>query len=87
MHRRTALTFPRLRLKKQTIEIPVLFIAATKDEALPPTMSRAMDGYIPNLTRKSVDTRHWALWEKPDEVNQIIRGWLESITSPRASHL
>ncbi|KAL8901113.1 MAG: hypothetical protein Q9207_005365 [Kuettlingeria erythrocarpa] len=76
-----------LALKKRTIEIPVLFIAATKDEALPPTMSKAMDEYISNLTRKSVDTRHWALWEKPDEVNQIIRAWLESITSPRTSHL
>ncbi len=87
MHRKTILMSPRLRLKKRTIDIPVLFIAATKDEALPPSMSRAMDEYIPNLTRKSVDTRHWALWERPDEVNQIIREWLESITSPRASHL
>lgn len=69
------------------MDIPVLFIAATKDEALPPAMSKAMDKHIPNLTRESVDTRHWALWEKPDEVNQMIHGWLESVTRRRTGNL
>lgn len=69
------------------IDIPVLFIAATKDEALPPAMSQAMDKYIPDLTRKSVDTRHWALWEKPEAVNLIIREWLEDRTGQQKSHL
>lgn len=82
-----ALTPHGIRLEKKTIDIPVLHIAATKDEALPPSMSKAMDRYIPQLTRKSVDTHHWALWEKPDEVNHIIHGWLESVIPRRASHL
>ncbi|KAL8777016.1 MAG: hypothetical protein Q9213_008045 [Squamulea squamosa] len=55
-----------LGLEKTTIDVPVLFITATKDEALPPSMSRAMDKYIPDLTRKEVDTHHWALWEQPE---------------------
>ncbi|KAI4133273.1 MAG: hypothetical protein LQ338_000331 [Usnochroma carphineum] len=67
-------------LERTIIEVPVLFIAATRDEALPPAMSKAMDGYIPNLTRKSVDAQHWTLWQKPNEVNQIVREWLESVT-------
>ncbi|KAL8743496.1 MAG: hypothetical protein Q9184_008104, partial [Pyrenodesmia sp. 2 TL-2023] len=74
-------------LEKTTIDIPVLFIAANKDTTLPPAMSQGMDKYIPNLTRKSVDAQHWALWEKPDEVNQIICEWLEPVTAHRESHL
>ncbi|KAI4183004.1 MAG: hypothetical protein L6R41_005668 [Letrouitia leprolyta] len=56
-----------LALENPTIDVPILFIAATKDEALPPSMSKAMDRYIPKLTRKTVDAYHWALWEKPEE--------------------
>ncbi|KAL8717308.1 MAG: hypothetical protein Q9225_005440 [Loekoesia sp. 1 TL-2023] len=66
-----------LALEKNTIDVPVLFIAATKDEALPPAMSKVMDRYVPNLTRESVDTNHWASWEKPEKVNQIIRECLQ----------
>ncbi|KAL8728003.1 MAG: hypothetical protein Q9166_005674 [cf. Caloplaca sp. 2 TL-2023] len=75
------------RLEKTTIDVPVLFIAATKDEALPPAMSRTMDKHTPNLTRKSVDTGHWALWEKPEVVNQTIREWLDNVTTERKSRL
>ncbi|KAL9049791.1 MAG: hypothetical protein Q9206_005356 [Seirophora lacunosa] len=79
-----ALTPHGIRLEKKTIDIPVLHIAATKDEALPPSMSKAMDRYIPQLTRKSVDTHHWALWEKPDEVNHIIHADAHSSSSSSA---
>ena len=34
---------------------------------------------IPRLTRRQVDTSHWALWEKPEEVNGIIKNWLEGV--------
>lgn len=82
---RTDLIGPRLT--NTTIRVPVLFIAATKDEALPPSMSRAMNKLIPHLTRKTVDTHHWALWEQPEEVNQILREWLEETTTQQKSHL
>ncbi|KAL8936109.1 MAG: hypothetical protein Q9216_005101 [Gyalolechia sp. 2 TL-2023] len=75
------------QLKVATIDVPVLFVAATRDDALPPSMSKSMDRHIPNLTRKSVHTHHWALWEKPEEVNQIIQDWLKSTAPRRASHL
>lgn len=65
------------RLEKTTIDIPVLFICATKDTALPPAMSANMEQYMPNLTRKEVTASHWALWEKPEEVNNIVKEWLE----------
>jgi hypothetical protein len=28
------------------------------------------------LTVKEVDTTHWALWEKPDDVNKYLGDWL-----------
>lgn len=67
------------RLEKITIDIPVLFICATKDEALPPAMSANMEQHLPDLTRKEVTASHWALWEKPDEVNGFIKEWLEGV--------
>ncbi|KAL8925205.1 MAG: hypothetical protein Q9172_002310 [Xanthocarpia lactea] len=76
-----------LRLEKIMIEVPVLFIAATKDEALPPAMSQAMDKYIPDLTRKIVGSNHWAMWESPEAVNQIIGEWLEDTMVQRKSRL
>ncbi len=62
------------------IEIPVLFIQATKDAALPPSMSQMMEKFCPHMTRRSVETGHWALWEAPDQVNSMIKEWLESIS-------
>ncbi|MCJ1362533.1 hypothetical protein MMC16_001637 [Acarospora aff. strigata] len=62
-----------LSLEKTTIDIPVLFIQATRDGALPPPMSVNMDKSIPDLTRKEVETNHWALWEAPEQVNGIIK--------------
>lgn len=58
----------------------MLFIQATEDAALPPAMSNGMEQYIPNLTRQSVEANHWALWEKPTDVNRHITEWLERIT-------
>ncbi|MCJ1257969.1 hypothetical protein MMC24_005797 [Lignoscripta atroalba] len=65
------------KLEKSTIEIPVLFIQALRDSALPPAMSAKMGQSIPNLTKKEVDTSHWALWEAPEQVNGMIKEWLE----------
>jgi soluble epoxide hydrolase/lipid-phosphate phosphatase len=40
-------------------------------------MSKNMDSLIPNLTRGEVAATHWALTQKPEAVNKIIRQWLE----------
>lgn len=61
------------------ITIPVLFIQALKDQALPPHLGKSMAKHVPDLTLKQVDTAHWALWEKPDEVNGILAGWLKDV--------
>ena len=63
-------------LDKTNIDIPVLFIAASKDMALPPAMSAGMDKFIPHLTRMEVNASHWAPVEKGEEVNIIVKAWL-----------
>jgi soluble epoxide hydrolase/lipid-phosphate phosphatase len=75
--RRTNWEEDQALLDKKVIKQPVLFIQATYDSVLKPEMSQSMDALIPNLTRGEVAATHWALTQKPDEVNQCIRQWLE----------
>ncbi|KAF2112584.1 Alpha/Beta hydrolase protein [Lophiotrema nucula] len=63
-------------LDKKVITIPTLFIQATYDSVLKPEMSLSMGKSLPNLTRGEVAATHWALTQKPEEVNAIIRHWL-----------
>jgi soluble epoxide hydrolase/lipid-phosphate phosphatase len=66
--------------------IPFLFIAGTRDAALPPAISQGMDKWFDSLTRREVNTSHWALWEKPEEVNEHIREFLsDKIETLRSS--
>lgn len=73
------------RLEKKTIDVPVLFILATNDLALPPSLSEGMEHFIPHLTRKEVEAGHWALWQKPAEVNGMLGEWLERMETTRSS--
>lgn len=65
------------RLPTGKINVPTLFIQATKDSVLQPHMSKGMEKWLTNLTRGEVDGTHWVLVQRPDEVNKIIREWLE----------
>jgi soluble epoxide hydrolase/lipid-phosphate phosphatase len=67
------------RIEKEGIRftMPVLFVAGKRDGALPPALSQGMEKSFRSLTRGEVDASHWALWERPAEVNQFIREWLE----------
>lgn len=60
------------------LETPALFIAALRDPALPPALSADMQRYVPNLTRKEVNSSHWALWEKSEQINEMVGKWLRS---------
>lgn len=77
----------RRRLEKTTIDIPVLFIQATNDPALPFGMSAGIGKYIPRLTVKRVKSSHWALWERPADVNQLINEWLQKHSSQSSRSL
>ena len=59
------------------IKVPVLFISASRDLALPPELSANMESLCPQMRRESVEASHWALIEQPKEVNRLIGTWLE----------
>lgn len=66
-----------LDILDRQIQVPTLFIQALRDQALPPHLGKSMAKHIPNLTLNQVNASHWALWEKPEEVNNIISEWLK----------
>jgi soluble epoxide hydrolase/lipid-phosphate phosphatase len=63
-----------------TFEMPALFIAGSRDEALPPRLSEGMERYFRDLSRGEVNAGHWALWEKPAEVNKFVEDWLKGLS-------
>lgn len=65
----------------EKITCPVLFVAATKDTALPPSMSEGMEKHFEEgrLRRGTVESSHWALVEKADEVNKLVGDWLNDV--------
>jgi soluble epoxide hydrolase/lipid-phosphate phosphatase len=70
-------------LRDLTFKQEILFVLATKDQTLKPFMAAKMGERIPNLTRREVDSGHWALWQRPEECNKIIGDWLhEKVFSP-----
>lgn len=77
----------RAILDRTTLPQPLLFISATKDSALPPSMSKNMDQIVPQLTRGQVDADHFAHWQKPEECNRIIKRWIEEVVLGGKSRL
>lgn len=65
--------------QRNRIEQPVLFVQALRDDILIPAMSKGMEQMIPNLTRAEVPTGHWALWQAPAQVNEIVGRWLQKV--------
>jgi len=63
-------------IRDLTLKQELLFVLATKDQALKPFMAAKMGDRIPKLTRREVVAGHWALWQKPEECNKIIGDWL-----------
>jgi soluble epoxide hydrolase/lipid-phosphate phosphatase len=61
------------------IEQEVLFVLATKDQALKPQMAAKMHERVDRLTTRQVTAGHWALWEKPEEVNRILKEWFDGV--------
>ncbi|EXJ69316.1 uncharacterized protein A1O5_07352 [Cladophialophora psammophila CBS 110553] len=70
--------------KRVTIRCEVLFVLATNDNTLKSFMAERMAERIPKLTRREVATGHWALWQKPDDVNRLIGDWLKEKVFPQS---
>ncbi|EQL03234.1 epoxide hydrolase [Ophiocordyceps sinensis CO18] len=65
--------------KNTSLEMPTLFISATNDPALPPSMSIGMEQWMPKLTRGEVQSSHWALTEASADVNKQLGKWLNGV--------
>lgn len=75
-------TDPKKDAREIKVDQPTLYVFATNDTALPGWMNKPMDARIPRLTRATVKAGHWVLWEKPGEVNAIIKKWIEETGLP-----
>ncbi|KJZ71813.1 hypothetical protein HIM_08784 [Hirsutella minnesotensis 3608] len=64
---------------KTILSMPTLFIAATNDSPLPPSMSIGMEQYMLNLTRGKVESSHWAQREASADVNELLGKWLDCV--------
>lgn len=69
----------RAILDRKTLTQPLLFITATRDRALPPSMSKNMGEIVPQLTRGQLEAGHFAHWQESEECNRIIKGWMEGV--------
>lgn len=70
------------------IQIPTMFIAGTRDAALPPAMGDGMPKWFGEgkLRREEVNSSHWALWEKAEEVNGFVKEFVLGVVGGK-SHL
>jgi pimeloyl-ACP methyl ester carboxylesterase len=72
-----------LSILDRNINVPLLFIQATRDSVLPAHLGKGMPEFIPQLTVEQVNTSHWAILEKPQDVNDILSQWLKMEISYR----
>jgi len=67
--------------------VPVLFVQATRDNVLTPSLSVGMEKYVSKLTRREVDAGHWALWQTAQGVNKHLKEWFEDVVFGSKSRL
>jgi soluble epoxide hydrolase / lipid-phosphate phosphatase len=62
------------------LTLPVLIVATLQDAiCLPELARRAAAALCTNATVHDIDTGHWAMLEKPDEINALIDGFLTGL--------
>ena len=60
-----------------TLKCPVLFIAGQRDYVCVPQLFAGQKKDIPDFESVALDTSHWTMEEKPDEVNKVVENWVE----------
>jgi pimeloyl-ACP methyl ester carboxylesterase len=66
------------KIRSQQVRVPTLVIWGENDAALLPTLTRGLDEWIPNLRVELVPgAGHWVPYERPDEVNSLIREFVD----------
>ncbi len=60
------------------VAVPHLVVWGEQDQALRPVCLEGLETYAPDLTIKKVaDAGHWILHERPFDVAQIVRHWID----------
>ena len=66
------------RILTQTVEVPAMVIWGEKDAVLLPTLTRGLGEWVPRLRVEIVKgAGHWVPYERPDEVNRLIREFVD----------
>jgi pimeloyl-ACP methyl ester carboxylesterase len=65
------------KIRSQQVEVPTLVIWGENDSALLPTLTRGLSEWVPRLRTEIIPgAGHWVPFERPDEVNRLIREFL-----------
>ena len=59
------------------LKCPLLYVAGLKDYVCVPQLFLDQKNYTEDFESAEVDTSHWTMEEQPDQVNQIIKTWIE----------
>jgi pimeloyl-ACP methyl ester carboxylesterase len=66
------------KITSQTVNVPTLVIWGANDAALLPSLTRGLSEWVPELRVEIVPgAGHWVPYERPDEVNSLIREFLD----------
>jgi epoxide hydrolase 4 len=66
------------KITSQEVKVPTLVIWGENDVALLPSLTRGLDQWIPDLRVELVPgAGHWVPYERPAEVNRLIRGFVD----------
>ncbi|MBE7421840.1 MAG: alpha/beta hydrolase [Zoogloeaceae bacterium] len=61
------------------VRVPTLVIWGERDTALLPGLLDGLDALVPQLTVKRIpDGSHWVIHERPEEVSQLIREFIDN---------
>ncbi|KAJ3548330.1 hypothetical protein NMY22_g1299 [Coprinellus aureogranulatus] len=70
----------KVPLENYTIQKPVFFGGAAKDViCTPPLQQPSVDQFCPKATSHIFQTGHWVMTEAPNEVNEALEKWLQSV--------
>ncbi|MEC9311237.1 MAG: alpha/beta hydrolase, partial [Pseudomonadota bacterium] len=65
--------------EKLRVRMPHLLVWGLGDSALLPEATEGLETYCDDLTRVEIEgADHWLVHQRPDEVAQILRTWLEN---------
>ena len=66
------------KIASQTVQVPTLVIWGENDAALLSSLTRGLSEWVPDLRVEIVpDAGHWVPFERPEEVNRLIREFVD----------